>query len=62
MPDIDPEAAGILIANGVDPLTSVAGSIIEEPQNPRPGKPYSKALLAVAIICGLVVGILLASL
>ena len=31
---IDPEATGILIANGLDVPTAVAGSIIDEPKSP----------------------------
>ena len=38
MSDIDPEAAGILIASGVDVPTALAGSIINEPSATVPPK------------------------
>jgi hypothetical protein len=37
MPNIDPEATGILIESGIDPLVAAAGSIIDEPQAPGNG-------------------------
>jgi hypothetical protein len=59
MPDIDAEAAGILIENGCDPLTAVAGSIIEEPRPQRPLTTRSKGLIVAGIISGLVAAMLL---
>ena len=60
MADIDPIAAGILIENGCDPLTAVAGSIIEEPRTQQPGRKASPWLIAGAI-CGVVFALILRS-
>jgi hypothetical protein len=55
MPDIDAEAAGILIENGCDPITAVAGSIIEEPRPPR--HQNSKAARSLGALIGVLVAL-----
>jgi hypothetical protein len=50
MPDIDAEATGILIENGVDPFTAVAASVIEGSRPPaRPAK-HHRLVAAIAIV------------
>ena len=57
---IDAEAAGILIENGCDPFTAVAGSIIKDPQTQQPGRKASRWLIAGAIL-GVVFALILRS-
>ncbi|HEY1600367.1 MAG TPA: hypothetical protein VGG64_12235 [Pirellulales bacterium] len=50
MPDIDAEAAGILIENGCEPVTAVAGSVVEEPQpQARPAR-HPRLVRAIAVV------------
>ena len=44
MSDIDPEAAGILMANAIDSATALAGSMIEPvPPQPIPNSPRARS-------------------
>ncbi|HVU89100.1 MAG TPA: hypothetical protein VHD36_17380 [Pirellulales bacterium] len=54
MPEIDAEAAGILIENGVDVPTALAGSLVEEAPGPTPPSHRSKLAFWLAFVAGLV--------
>ncbi len=51
MSSIDPEAAGILIENGVDVPTALVGSIIDEPRPPMP-QACNTAARAIGVVVG----------
>jgi hypothetical protein len=55
MPDIDPEAAGILIEGGIDPATAYAASIRDQPRGPR--KPVSRYWLLLGALLGIVAAV-----
>ena len=57
MPDIDPEAAGILIESGVDVPTALVGSIIDEPQSPKAQGLKAGALRAIGLMIGVAAAI-----
>ena len=59
MPDIDAEAAGILIGNGVDPLTAVAGSIIDEPRPRARGSKHPRLVMVLAVVAAVAVVIVM---
>jgi hypothetical protein len=57
MPDIDAEAAGILIENGVDLPTALAGSIIEDPRPAPTDSPRPKLVFWLAFLGGLIAAV-----
>lgn len=52
MPEFDAEAAGILIENGVDVPTALAGSIVEQPRRSPPPPTGSKFMFWLAFAAG----------
>ena len=59
MPDIDAEAAGILIENGCDPLTAVAGSVIDEPRPRARGSKHPWLVMILAVVAAVAVVIVI---
>ncbi len=57
MPEIDAEAAGILIENGVDVPTALAGSIIDEPPQSPSAPHHSKLIFWLAFVTGLIIAL-----
>jgi hypothetical protein len=53
MPEIDAEAAGILIENGVDMPTALAGSTVDSPQQTASHSPRSKLVFWLTFLAGL---------
>ena len=61
MPDIDALSTGILIENGCDPFTAVAGSIIEEPQPQARAARHPHLVRALGAIAGIIAAVALRS-